>query len=226
MTFAATKTLLRRRRLAPVRRGAVADDDTKDDDVAWQPASVPGRRDRDDVCRDNALVLSGGGGAVGGGAGEADEGVRENSGAADELGRDHDGQCRGLVSGVEAEQVVATNGGASCDKAPLKIQEYVGYRSVNDPLFKADKLMLRAVPLLPDDADVDAYLDAVNTWAEKAQMSSLNAYTSSWGEANPNGSKGQVNAFLEDAKFDVEESAKVLKNILTMLQLPLKSSSA
>lgn len=99
----------------------------------------------------------------------------------------------------------------------------MGYRSVNDPLFKADKLMLRAVPLLSDSADVDAYLDAVNTWAEKAQMSSLNAYTSSWGEANPNGSKGQVAAYLDDAKYDVEESANTLKKILTMLDLPLKS---
>ena len=133
------------------------------------------------------------------------------------------GACRGLVSAIEAEQIVATNGGASCDKAPLKVQEYVGYKSINDPLFKAEKLMLRAVPLLKDDVNVDDYLDNVNTWAEKAQMSSLNAYTSSWGEANPNGGKGQVAAFLDDARFDVEESAKVLKSILTMLDLPLSS---
>eukprot|EP00635_Sarcinochrysidales_sp_CCMP3193_P007914 CAMPEP_0118896828 /NCGR_PEP_ID=MMETSP1166-20130328/4503_1 /TAXON_ID=1104430 /ORGANISM="Chrysoreinhardia sp, Strain CCMP3193" /LENGTH=219 /DNA_ID=CAMNT_0006835887 /DNA_START=14 /DNA_END=673 /DNA_ORIENTATION=- len=133
------------------------------------------------------------------------------------------GSCRGLVSAAEQAQVIATNGGATCDKAPLKIQEYVGYRSVNDPLFRADKLMLRAVPLVDGD-DIDDYLDAVNLWAEKAQMSSLNAYTSSWGEANPNGSKGQVNAFLDDAKFDVEESATVLKKkILTILDLPLQS---
>lgn len=129
------------------------------------------------------------------------------------------GACRGSVSKSDV-QVVATNG-VGCDKAPLKVQEYVGYKSINDPLFKADKLMRRALPLLPPDADIDEYLDAVNLWAEKAQMSSLNAYTSSWGEANPNGGQTKVAAFLDDAKFDVEESAKVLGKILKLLDLPL-----
>lgn len=131
------------------------------------------------------------------------------------------GACKASVG---SEQVVATNG-AGCDKAPLKIQEYVGYKSINDPLFKADKLMLRAVPLLPPDVDVDEYVDAVNLWAEKAQMSSLNAYTSSWGEANPNGGQTKVEAFLDDAKYDVEESSKVLGKILKLLGLPLSMAS-
>ncbi|KAJ8601890.1 hypothetical protein CTAYLR_002655 [Chrysophaeum taylorii] len=128
------------------------------------------------------------------------------------------GSCRAMTG--TKEQVVATNA-AGCDFNPLKVQEYVGYKSINDPLFKADKLMLRAVPLLDPGADVDDYLETVNLWAEKAQMSSLNAYTSSWGEANPNGSKGQVAAFLDDARYDVEESAAILKKILTYLDLPL-----
>ena len=82
-------------------------------------------------------------------------------------------------------------------------QEYIGFKSINDPLFKSEKLMLRASPLLKNPNDTDRYLEAVNKWGEKIQMSSMMAYTSSWGEANPNGGKGQVDAFLEDTKLDV-----------------------
>ena len=130
------------------------------------------------------------------------------------------GKCGGAETKNEAKQVVATNGGALCDKDPLKVQEYVGYKSTTDPLFKAEKLMLRAASLADPDR-LDEYLESVNKWGEKAQMSSLMAYTSSWGEANPNGGKGQVAAFLEDAKYDVEESADLLKTILQILGLPL-----
>ena len=132
------------------------------------------------------------------------------------------GKCYGKVA-QESKQVVATNGGATCDKDPLKVQEYIGFKSINDPLFKSEKLMLRASPLLKDPSKTDEYLEAVNKWGEKIQMSSMMAYTSSWGEANPNGGKGQVDAFLEDTKLDVEESAALLKSILKMLDLPLKA---
>ena len=121
---------------------------------------------------------------------------------------------------ASSDQVVATNG-VGCDYSPLKIQEYVGYKSVNDPLFKAEKLMMRAVPLLKEDTTLDAYLATVNLWAEKAKQSSLNAYTSSWGEANPNGGKSVQAAFLEDARYDVEEAAAILKKVLLFLDLPL-----
>ena len=81
--------------------------------------------------------------------------------------------------------------------------------------------MVRAAPLLKNPDDLDAYLEAVNLWGQKIQMSSLNAYTSAWGEANPNGSKAQVAAYMQEAKFDVEESADLLKRILVMLGQPL-----
>ena len=97
----------------------------------------------------------------------------------------------------------------------------IGYKSINDPLYRSEKLMVRAAPLLKNPDDIDAYLEAVNLWGQKIQMSSLNAYTSAWGEANPNGSKAQVAAYMQEAKFDVEESADLLKRILVMLGLPL-----
>ena len=47
------------------------------------------------------------------------------------------------------------------------------------------------------------------------------AYTSSWaGEENPNGSRKNIEAYLEQAKGDVEDSADVLKSIIDMLALP------
>ena len=48
----------------------------------------------------------------------------------------------------EKAQVVATNGGALCDASPFVIQEYIGYKSINDPLYRSKKLMVRAAPLL------------------------------------------------------------------------------
>ncbi len=48
-------------------------------------------------------------------------------------------------------------GGGFCDKNPLIVQDYLGYKSTKDPLFKADSLMLKAVPLVNesvvDEAD-------------------------------------------------------------------------
>ena len=81
--------------------------------------------------------------------------------------------------------------------------------------------MVRAAPLVQDPSKLDEYLEAVNLWGQKQQMSSLNAYTSAWGEANPNGSKAQAAAYLQEAKYDVEESADLLKRIILMLGLPL-----
>lgn len=53
------------------------------------------------------------------------------------------------------------------------------------------------------------------------------AYTSSWGEANPNGGKEVVDEYLERTKLDVMETEKYLRQILGYLNLeplpPLKN---
>ena len=36
---------------------------------------------------------------------------------------------------------------------PGLLQDYIGYKSMSDPLFKADKLMLRAQPLVKNGSD-------------------------------------------------------------------------
>ena len=75
------------------------------------------------------------------------------------------------MSSTESKQIVRTEGGGGgfCEKNPLIVQEYLGYKSTTDPLFKADSLMLKAVPLLDksvmDEAD---YVDLVEQYREKA----------------------------------------------------------
>jgi len=65
------------------------------------------------------------------------------------------GSCKGATLGKDKEQVVATNGGSLCDASPLVIQEYIGYKSINDPLYRAEKLMVRAAPLVKDSDRLD-----------------------------------------------------------------------
>merc|ERR1719232_232460 len=125
-----------------------------------------------------------------------------------------------IMSDLERKQVVRTEGGGGgiCEKTPLKVQDYLGYKSTEDPLFKADKLMVRAAPLVDPD-DFDAYLDLVEKYREKADNGAMMAYTSSWGEANPNGGKDVVEAYLIDTKAEVEKTEQLLRSILTYLKL-------
>jgi hypothetical protein len=97
------------------------------------------------------------------------------------------------MSDVERKQVIRTEGGGGtgsdtgCQKTPLAVQEYMGYKSTTDPLFKADKLLAKASALVlannPDN--YDNYVAAVDQYQETADQTALLAYTSSWGEANP-----------------------------------------
>lgn len=129
-------------------------------------------------------------------------------------------------SADEAKQVIRTEGGGggTCDKTPLKVQEYMGYKSTEDPLYRADKLMVRAVPLV-DPSRADDYLDAVERYREKADQTAMMAYTSSWGEANPNGGKEVVDEYLLRTKEDVLETEKVLREILGLLELRIMPPS-
>ena len=79
------------------------------------------------------------------------------------------GSCGNAQLSKEKAQVVATNGGALCDASPLVIQEYIGYKSINDPLYRSEKLMVRAAPLLKNPDDIDAYLEAVNLGARRSR---------------------------------------------------------
>jgi hypothetical protein len=123
------------------------------------------------------------------------------------------------------KQVVRTDGGDKCEKTPLNVQIYMGYKSTEDPLYKADKLMVRAAPLVKNESDQADYLEAVENYREKADNTAMMAYTSSWGEANPNGGKDVIDDYLEKTRLDVVSSENSLRLVLGFLGLePLPAS--
>lgn len=117
------------------------------------------------------------------------------------------------------KQVVRTDGGDKCEKTPLNVQIYMGYKSTEDPLYKADKLMVRAAPLIKEEFDQVEYLEFVENYREKADNTSMMAYTSSWGEANPNGGKDVIDDYLEKTRLDVVSAEKALRQVLMYLGL-------
>lgn len=127
---------------------------------------------------------------------------------------------KNIMSDLERKQVVRTDGGGGgvCEKTPLRVQDFLGYKSTEDPLFKADKLMVRAASLVDPD-DFEAYLDVVEKYREKADQGSMMAYTSSWGEANPNGGKDIIEEYLLDTKMEVETTEKILRTVMGYLNL-------
>jgi len=103
-----------------------------------------------------------------------------------------------------------------CERTPMKVMEYLGYKSMDDPLFKADKTLRRLEALVPPE-DEDEYLEAVDTWTEKADEGSGMAYVSSWGESNPGGGKDRIAFFIERSKNDViacRDSLAIVARIL------------
>lgn len=132
-----------------------------------------------------------------------------------------------IMSDLERKQVIRTEGGGGgfCDRTPLRVQEFLGYKSTEDPLFKADKLMLRAAPLVDPDSFED-YLSLVEKYREKADYGAMMAYTSSWGEANPNGGKEVIDEYLERTKEEVKSTEQLLRQLCAYLDLkdlpPLK----
>lgn len=133
-----------------------------------------------------------------------------------------------VMSDTERKQVVRTEGGGGtdmCSRTPLKVQEYLGYKSTEDPLFKIDKVMLRAASLVDSDRYAD-YLDVVERYRENADATALLAYTSSWGEANPNGGKEVMEDYLDQTKAAVIETEKLLREVMAYLKLEILPSSA
>ena len=125
--------------------------------------------------------------------------------------------CNGLEDSLEDAQVMRTQNQNKCYKTPLKVQKYIGAASTLDPLFKADKLMIRAQPLVVD-ANQDKYGDAVDSWITKQQMSSTMAYTSQWsGIENPNGSIEAIEEALLEAKKEVKDTRDTLQRVVVLL---------
>jgi len=64
----------------------------------------------------------------------------------------------------------------------LRVQDYLGYKSTEEPLFKQadNKLMPKAVPLVDPDR-FEKYSNEVENYREKADQGYMLAYTHSWG---------------------------------------------
>ncbi len=137
------------------------------------------------------------------------------------------GQLLYLLENWEAETTVCIKGcvgkseNCGCVRNPIIVQEYMGYKDMRDPLFKADQLMIRAEPLVSEQAKLEKYSAAIDRWVEKADEGNVMAYVSSWGEANPGGGQDNIAAYLEKSRKEVVESAEILKTICQLLELPL-----
>ena len=96
-----------------------------------------------------------------------------------------------LLDNWEKETTVCGMGGDSlevrCDRTPLKVMEYMGYKSTKDPLYKAEKTLRRLYENAPaTNPKKDAeFVEAVDVFSENADEASGMAFISSWGEANP-----------------------------------------
>uniref|UniRef100_A0A7S2CLI3 Uncharacterized protein n=1 Tax=Florenciella parvula TaxID=236787 RepID=A0A7S2CLI3_9STRA len=123
---------------------------------------------------------------------------------------------------TEKNAAKSDGSGGGCNVTPDRVSEFLGYRSMTDPLFKADKLMFRALPLV-DEQNLDEYEEAIELFRQKADDAAGLAFTSSWGEANPGGGKDRVAAYLEKTQFyvvDVEKSLKLVLKYLDLKELP------
>jgi hypothetical protein len=130
-------------------------------------------------------------------------------------------ECNGVSAGGELEnrQVARTQNQNTCTKTPLKVQQYIGAASTKDPLFKAEKLMIRAQPLVADEKQ-EAYTEAVDAFTAQQQMAATMAYTSSWsGIENPNGSEEQIEENLLEAKKEVVNTQRTLRRVIQLLDL-------
>lgn len=89
---------------------------------------------------------------------------------------------------------------------------------MRDPLYRADKTLMRLQSIAPDSKYVD-FVDAMENYNESAEESSGIAYISSWGEANPGGGKDTIDRYIEKAKKNLVIAKNSLGAIIKILDL-------
>lgn len=109
-------------------------------------------------------------------------------------------------------------GKGGCERTPVKVMDYLGYKNMNDPLFRADKTMKSLESIIPNNQFND-YLDAIEKWNEAAEEGNGMAFISSWGEANPGGGKDRVELFIERARKNVIDSRDSIATIINILNI-------
>lgn len=120
------------------------------------------------------------------------------------------------ICGRDDNPYITGKGG--CERTPLKVMDYLGYKDINDPLFRADKTMKKLEPYIPNSR-FGEYLEAMEKWSEAAEEGNGMAYISSWGESNPGGGKDRVQLFIERARKNVVESRDSLATIIDILDI-------
>lgn len=129
-----------------------------------------------------------------------------------------------LLDNWEQETTVCGMGGdkleRSCDRTPLKVMDYMGYRSTTDPLYKAEKTLRRLYEdsTIPTKRDAE-FVEAVETFAENVDAASGAAFVSSWGESNPGGGKDRVELFIERSRLNIVAARNSLATIIDILDL-------
>jgi hypothetical protein len=132
-----------------------------------------------------------------------------------------------LLDNWEAETTICKTGqettfGDTCERTPIKVMEYLGYKSTSDPLFKAEVTLRRLVLTknIPNVPQLEsAFYDAIDTYSQNAEEANSMAFVSSWGEANPGGGKDRVRQFIERSRNNVVASRDSLKTVLDILNL-------
>jgi hypothetical protein len=105
-----------------------------------------------------------------------------------------------------------------CERTPEKVMEYLGFKSMNDPLFRADKTLFRLRNLVSSD-DEDQYMEAMESYGEMSEAASNTAFISSWGESNPGGGKDRIDLFIERSRKQVESAKDNLGTAIKILGL-------
>jgi len=108
-----------------------------------------------------------------------------------------------------------------CERTPEKVMQYLGFKSMEDPLFRADKTLIRLQDLVPtnDRKAQNDFQDAIDVFQEKSEEGNGMAFISSWGEANPGGGKDRIEMFIERSKKDVIDTRTSLATVIRILNL-------
>mmetsp|Transcript_3967 Transcript_3967/g.8434 ORF Transcript_3967/g.8434 Transcript_3967/m.8434 type:complete len:244 (-) Transcript_3967:289-1020(-) len=129
-----------------------------------------------------------------------------------------------LLKNWEKETTICGRGDnpyLGCERTPEKVMEVLGYKSMEDPLFRADKTLFRlqALAETKDAASFSEFQEAVDTYIEKSEEGNGLAFVSSWGEANPGGGRDRVELFIERSRADVTACRDSLATVVRILEL-------
>lgn len=98
---------------------------------------------------------------------------------------------------------------------------YLGMKSMNDPLFRIDKTLMRLQSVVPADDEVD-FMDAMETINQAVEDGNGIAFVSSWGEANPGGGQDRIDLFIERSKRFVIMTKDGLATVMKILDLKVE----